>query len=267
MAVFLAVCAVGLLGRTFAAEVIPPSPDRYFNDYAHIASAGTAAALNQKLEDFEKESSSQVVVAIYPKMQSDSDIADYTNRVFRAWGIGQKKNNGAALFVFVNDRKMFIKTGYGLEGSLPDAICKRIIDTEIAPNFKTGNFDAGLTAGVDSIIAAAQGEYRGDGTTVDERKQDGAAAAPASSGLVRFIFSPLGFILIIIVLQLLFGRRRGTVYSSGGVGNFAGGMLMGSLMGGASSGGGGFSGGGGGGGGGFSGGGGSSGGGGAGGSW
>src|ERR1700722_16346340 len=111
---------------------MPPAPAQYFNDYAGVVSPGTAAQLNQKLTDFEKATSSQVVVAIFPKMESDSSVDDYTLRVARAWKVGQKdNNNGIVLFVFVQDHKMFIQVGPGLEGALPDALCKRIISTEI----------------------------------------------------------------------------------------------------------------------------------------
>src|ERR1039457_6508526 len=114
-----------------AAEVMPPAPERYFNDYAHVVSPATATELNQKLEQFERDASSQIRVVVYPKMQSDSSIEDYTVRVAQSWGIGRKeKNNGAVLFVFVQDHKMFIQVGYGLEGALPDALAKRIIENE-----------------------------------------------------------------------------------------------------------------------------------------
>src|ERR1700728_1965131 len=145
-----------LLLGTFATagEVIPLPPSAYFNDYANVVSPSTAAQLNQKLEQFERDTSNQIVVAIYPKMQSDSSIEDYTVRVAESWKVGQKlKNNGAVLFVFVQDHKMFLQVGYGLEGALPDALAKRIIDTEITPRFKQGDYDAGLTAGVNAIIA------------------------------------------------------------------------------------------------------------------
>ncbi len=160
--------------RLFAQEVIPPAPAAYFNDYAHVVSAGTAAQLNQTLENFERQSSEQIVVAVFPKMQSDSDVADYTVRVARAWQVGQKdKNNGAVLFVFVQDHKLYLQVGYGLEGVLPDALGKRIIDEQITPRFKAGDFDGGLTAGVQSILAATKGEYKGNGSTVaDSRPAD-----------------------------------------------------------------------------------------------
>jgi uncharacterized protein len=234
----------------FAAEVIPPAPDRYFNDYAHVVDAATANQLNTQLENFERSSGNQVLVAIYPKMQSDSSIDDYTIRVARSWKVGQKeKNNGVVLFVFIADRKMFIQVGYGLEGALPDAICKQITEYEIKPRFKAGDYAGGLTAGVNAIIAATRHEYKGTGTTVYEQKHDGRAAYPnpfPSALIVLFVM----FLLFALITRG--SRGSGWFISSGGWGGFSGG-------------GGGW--GGGGGGGGFSGGGGSFGGGGAGSSW
>src|ERR1043165_10025709 len=91
----------GISSAVFAAEVIPPKPAGYFNDYANVVPKEKAVALNEKLAQFERETSNQIVVAVYPKMESDSDIFDYTYRVKEQWGVGQKgKNNGAVLFVF-----------------------------------------------------------------------------------------------------------------------------------------------------------------------
>src|SRR5438045_6043987 len=104
-----------------AAEVIPPKPAAYFNDYAGVVSQATSQRFNEQLAQFERETSNQIVVAVFPKMQSDDDVAAYTQRVAQSWGVGQQdKRNGAVLFVFVQDRKMFIQVGYGLEGGLPD---------------------------------------------------------------------------------------------------------------------------------------------------
>jgi uncharacterized protein len=233
-----------------AAEVIPPPPAKYFNDYANVTTSAATTRLNRTLEDFEKETSNQIVVAVFPKMQSDSSIEDYTVRVAQAWKVGQKgKNNGAVLFVFTQDRKMFIQVGYGLEGALPDAICKRIIEDEIKPHFKNGNFDAGLSAGVNAILAAAKGEYKGNGRTVAQPLVVNGSSN-GSTGLPP-IFAIVIAVIVVLIFLSVARRSRGRFYSGGGW----------------SSGGGGWSGGGGGGGGGFSGGGGSFGGGGAGGSW
>lgn len=242
-----------------AAEVLPPKPLQYFNDYAHVVSPATAARLNQTLEDFERQTSDQVVVVVYPKMQSDSSIEDYTLRAIQSWKgqVGQKgKDNGAALFVFIQDRKMFLQVGYGLEGALPDALAKRILETEIKPRFRAGDYDGGLSAGVAAILAATRGEYKGTGQTVAER---GRGNAPA--GVVVFMLF-FGLFVLLIIARLFRAatgagyRRR---YSPWGGWTIGGGGFSGGGWGGG--GGGGFSGGG------FSGGGGSFGGGGAGGSW
>ena len=114
------------------------------------------------------------MVAVFPKMQSDSDIADYTQRVAQAWGVGQKeRRNGVVLFVFIEDRKMFIQVGYGLEGALPDATAFDITERHIKPLFRTGNYEAGLATGIDLICKAIRGEYKGSGKTVAERKGGG----------------------------------------------------------------------------------------------
>ena len=252
--------------RLLADEVIPPPPAAYFNDYAHVVSAGTAAQLNQTLENFERQSSDQIVVAVFPRMQSDSSIEDYTVRVARSWQVGQtNKNNGAVLFVFVQDHKMFLEVGYGLEGVLPDGLCKRIIDEQITPRFKAGDFDGGLTAGVQAILAATKGEYKGNGTTVAQyRAMQGQGGAGA---VVVILFLIILVLFIILPLLSRASRCGGIQYWGGGWsgGRSTGGLFSGGggFGGGLSGGGGGFSGGGGG----FSGGGGSFGGGGAGGSW
>jgi len=249
---------------TLVAETIPPAPARYFNDYAGVVSAAAATQLNQRLEQFERDSSCQILVAVYPKMQSDSSIEDYTVRVAQAWKVGQKEqNNGAVLFVFIQDRKMFLQTGYGLEGVLPDAICKRIIENEIKPGFKAGNFEAGLTAGVHAMLAAVKGEYKGTGQTAADRNivvvGNGNGSGNNQPGLGVVVVVIFVVIFVIIVLS---NARRGGYYSRRG---WSGSSWGGGWGGGGGSGG--WSGGGGGGGGGFSGGGGSFGGGGAGGSW
>lgn len=251
-------CLVLLPGTMVAAEVIPPAPKQYFNDYAHVVSPATAARLNQTLEQFERDTSDQILVAVYPKMQSDSSIEDYTVRVAQSWKVGQKaRDNGAVLFVFIQDRKMFLQVGYGLEGALPDALAKRIIETEIKPRFRSGDYDGGLSAGVAAILSATKGEYKGTGTTVAEGGQ-GSGAGWAI--LVLVLFGIIGLFILVAFLRgaTMAGSRRsgfgggGWTVGSGGWGGWSGG---------GGGGGGGFSGGG------FSGGGGGFGGGGAGGSW
>jgi uncharacterized protein len=250
----LTIAIILLVATANASEVIPPKPDRYFNDYAGVVSKEAASRFNEQLAQFERETSDQVVVAVFPKMQSDSDIADYTQRVAQAWGVGQKeRRNGVVLFVFIQDRKMFIQVGYGLEGALPDATAFDITERHIKPLFRTGNYEAGLATGIDLICKAIRGEYKGSGKTVAERQ----GVVGVVSGVLPFVV----FIIVLIVLSRLFRKLGGYSYSSRGGGPVfipsGGGWSSGG--GGDSGGGGGFSG--------FSGGGGSFGGGGAGSSW
>ncbi|MFL6521107.1 MAG: TPM domain-containing protein [Chthoniobacterales bacterium] len=252
-----ALAAVALLvfgaAEVGAAEKIPPKPAGYFNDYANVVPKAKALQLNEKLAQFERETSNQVVVAVYRKMESDSDVADYTRRIAEAWKIGQaEKRNGAALFVFVDDRKMFIQVGYGLEGALPDVTAFDITERHIKPRFRTGDYAGGLDEGVDLILQGIRGEYKGDGATVQDKSRSSASGC-----------GPLGFVvmLIIILTIIRLGRRRGGFGYTGLGGPFVssgwGSGWSGSSS--SSSSGGGFSG--------FSGGGGSFGGGGAGSSW
>lgn len=251
---FLAAFGLFIL-QALAAE-IPPKPTRYFNDYASLIDSGTAQQLNQRLEDFERQTSNQILVVIYQSLPADAAMEDFTQDAFRAWKVGQSgRNNGAVLFIFVKDRKMRIQTGYGLEGALPDAICKRIISDEMAPRFQAGDYAGGVSAAVNAMIAATRGEYKGTGLTVAQsRARQGQGSA---MDLIIFVV-----VLAIIGLSWLRAARRGTVYTSSGS-RGSGGVWW---IGGGGGGGGGYSGGGGGGGG-FSGGGGDSGGGGASGGW
>lgn len=253
--------ALGLLGSlaafvaTFAraAEVIPPVPANHFNDYAGVTRGNTAQKLNAELAQFERDTSNQLVVAIYPRMQSNSSVEDYAVRVAQQWRVGQKeRKNGAVLFLFQESHDIRIVTGYGLEGALPDALCKQIIENELVPRFRAGDFDAGLTAGVHALMAAARGEYRGTGRTAADRRLN----ARDNGDLGFWIF----VVFISIVFFGLSRLRRSTIYSGLGrrspwidTGPWGGGRPWG----GGSSGGGGT----------FSGGGGSFGGGGAGGKW
>ncbi len=241
---------------------MPPKPPRYVEDQAGILSPAAEAALNAKLEQFERDTSSQVLVATFPEVPADYQMEDFTQRTAEAWGVGQKKtDNGAVLFLFPGSRKLRIEVGYGLEGAIPDVVAKRIIEREIVPAFRAGDFDGGVTRGVDAILAAARGEYSGSGRTVADAMPGQADGIPI---VVVIIFIVL---LLVIIGNIVNGR--GASYGPSGRRSvlFPDSFIGGSSFGGRSSrgsSGGGF---GGGGGGGFSGGGGSFGGGGASGGW
>lgn len=234
-----------------AQSPLPPAPARYFNDYAGVVAPEVVARLDEKLKAFDDQTSSQIVVAVFPELPSAS-MEDFTVRAAQAWRVGRKKlDNGAVLFVFVKDRQMRIETGYGLEGALPDATAHRIIEERITPAFRSGDYAGGLEAGVDAMMAATRGEYTASPAPVRGRPQPGGFGS--SFWLVLLV--------LFIVIAMSRGGRRGRTY--GRRGYYGGGPWWGGGFGG-----GGFGGGGGGGGfGGFSGGGGSFGGGGASGRW
>jgi uncharacterized protein len=248
--------AVAFAGLSLsAAEKIPPAPARYFNDFAGIASSQASGELNSLLESYEKESSNQLLVAVFPKMESDSSVEDYTVRVAQAWKVGQKgRNNGAVLFAFMQEHKLYIQVGYGLEPVLTDATCRRIIEEELKPAFRAGDYDRGLRGAVKAMIAATKGEYKGTGRTVA-----GALGAIPSKVLVWTVLIVLWIVFSFIrrfQQPVVYGGRRhsglSSIFWTGGGGGWSSG---GGSSGGESGGGG------------FSGGGGSFGGGGAGGSW
>ena len=227
----------GLVAR--AAEVMPPKPAGYFNDYANVVSKEAAVRFNEQLAQFERESSNQIVVAVFRKMETDSDIADYTQRIAQSWGVGQAdRRNGAVLFVFVDDRKMFIQVGYGLEGVIPDVTAFDITERHIKPRFRVNDYEGGLSAGIELLMKAARGEYTGSGETVAERGSGGDGTDARSLTLTIL------FIVLLVYLSTRRSkrRRRGWGYSGHG-GPFVGGWSSGgggwSV---GSSGGGGFSG-------------------------
>jgi len=252
--VSLAAAVLVALAADTRAQSPPPTPAHYFNDYAGVVAPDVAARLDQKLKAFDDQTSSQIVVAVFPELPSPS-LEDFTVRAAQAWRVGRAKlSNGAVLFVFVKDRKMRIETGYGLEGALPDATAHRIIEERITPAFRNNDYAGGLEAGIDAMMAATRGEYT-------------ASPAPArgqpSGGFGSSFFLVL-LVLFIVIAMSRSGRRGRTYgrrgYYGGGPWWWGGGGFGGGGFGGGSSGGWG-------GGGGFSGGGGSFGGGGASGSW
>jgi uncharacterized protein len=180
-----------------AAEVIPPKPAHYVNDYAGLISQSMAEQFDRELAQFERDTSNQVVVAIFPKMQSDDDIAAYTQRVAESWGVGQKdKRNGIVMFVFVEDRKMVIQVGYGLEGALPDVAAFNITEYQMKPQFVAGNHEKGLRIGIDAIRNAIRAEYVASDKDVSQRHHQGRA------------IWPLLFFAFLFVLGLIGGLHR-----------------------------------------------------------
>jgi uncharacterized protein len=198
-------------------------------DDAGILDAATIQNLTGMLEQQERATGEQVVVVTLKSLDGYS-IEDFGYQLGRHWGIGQKgKNTGAMLIVVPSEHKVRIEVGYGLEEKLTDATSRTIIDGDIMPNFRRGDFNAGVLAGTESILSVLGG---GSVTGTDAETSSRRPTSNWSFPLVIVIF------LIFMLLRNLLGSRRG-YYRGGfrGYGGFGGG--------GSGSGGGGFSGGGG----------------------
>ncbi|WP_127121808.1 TPM domain-containing protein [Chryseotalea sanaruensis] len=142
------------------------------HDEAKVLSAQTAQQLENVLKVFEDSTTNQIAVLIIPSLEGES-VEDYALKVAEAWKLGTEKNdNGVLLLISINDRKMRIEVGEGLEGPLPDALCSRIIRNEIAPAFRRQDYDAGIMAGVNSIMLAIKGEYNTENNAGGENSLD-----------------------------------------------------------------------------------------------
>jgi uncharacterized protein len=240
-----------LLAAAPAGAVTYPALTGRVVDQANIISATARGALEAKSAELESKSGIQLVVATVRSLEGQ-EIEPYANGLFRTWQLGEKNsNNGVLLLVAPNERRVRIEVGYGLEGTLTDALSKVIITNAITPRFKAGDFSDGITRGVDDIITA----LTTDASEWEKRPALRIDNNPPDVPLNGWIFVLVAFVIIggMIISPTFRWIVFSILASSGGGGS--------SSRGGWSSGGGGFSGGG------FSGGGGSSGGGGASGSW
>ena len=200
------------------------------NDAAGVLSAQEVETLERKLVALDDSSSNQIAVVLI-KTLGDYDIEEYAQKLFRAWGIGNKKTNNGILFIAaIDDRKMRIHVGYGLEGAIPDITASSIIRNEVAPEFKKQNFYQGIDNAINSISKAAVGEYK----IQKEKKRNNSGN---NSGSI------FGF-LILIVIVILFLSRSGRGGGGGsGLGSIANAVILSSLLNGGRGGGGGWGGG------------------------
>lgn len=174
----------------------PARSSTLVTDYAEILTPEQRTQLEKKLVTFNDSTSSQLAVVIM-RSTGSYEIAEYAVQLYNKWGIGQAKtNNGVLLLIAIEDRKVFINTGYGMEGVLPDALCKRIIERDIKPKFKTGDFFGGIDAATTSIIGITKGEYTADDFAKKKQPKGG-------------ILFPL-LLCIIIVALVFFAKARQT---------------------------------------------------------
>lgn len=229
-----------LLNSLFAIAqpAIPELWGTRIHDEAKILSANGINQLEQQLKVHEDSTSNQITILTIPSLE-DYPIEEYALQVSEKWKLGQQgKDNGVLLLVAVNDRRIRIEVGYGLEGVLPDALCNQIIRNEMAPYFRKNDYEGGIQAGVNSMLKAIAGEYTAEAQPAHRRGKGG---------------SMLPFIIIMFVIILISKMRggkggrggRGSGWSAG-AGWFLGSGGFGGSGGGGFGGGGGFSGGGGG---------------------
>lgn len=199
-------CCIWLLTLNNAiAEVLIPNLTSQVVDLTATLSTSQQAELRKKLTAFEASKGSQVVVLIVPTTGQET-IEQYSLRVVEKWRLGRKKiDDGVLLLIAKQDRALRIEVGYGLEGALTDITSKRIIDGTITPYFKRGDFNGGITAGVDQIIRVINGE---------------PLPAPSIETIIdkfapSFPILIIAFIIIGSFLRLLLGRLVGASITGG----------------------------------------------------
>ena len=223
----LILCLVTVLP---AAALDVPKPTGYVTDLAGMLSSSTKQKLDTFLQRFEASDSTQIVVLTIPSLDGES-LEEYSMKVAEDWKIGQKdKDNGALLLIVRDDHKIRIEVGYGLEGTLTDLLCGRIIANEIRPAFRAGDYDQGVEAGVVAMANAVRGEYKETGSSQSKKRNPWAP-------ILLFLFLGPG-------MMMLRGFSGGRRYRRSGI--WFGGPFIGGGGGGFGGGGGGFSGGGGG---------------------
>lgn len=191
----------------------------YVNDYANILSDETKAKITGLSREIEDKTTSQLAILTIDTT-APLDIESYAVKLFEKWGIGQKgKNNGVLMVVAVKERAVRIEVGYGLEGAIPDALAKNIIEKSVIPFFKNSDYDSGLLQGSAAIGKLIAREYDTEISGLDSIK----VQAPSKElSILDFLF--LIFIIIILVTRNFFlffpilghGKRKGGYWHAGG---------------------------------------------------
>jgi uncharacterized protein len=199
---FISIWLTVLLPFTCLAQDFPekPYPPRLVNDFAHMFSAREVNALEQKLVAFNDSSTTQIAVVTIKSLNGYA-ISDYAPRLAEKWGIGQKgKNNGVLVLIkpqTANEKgEVFIATGYGLEGIIPDLTASEIVDNEILPAFRNGDYYGGVDKATNTLMALARREF-----TPDQYHERHASSGKGKPGIF--------FIILIVFLIIIFSKRGG----------------------------------------------------------
>ena len=189
----------------------PPYLSAYVMDEANLLSAAAEGALNERLQAFASESGSQVVVLTVPNL-GGSTIEEFSIRRAEAWQLGRADQDDGVLFVIAQaERRMRIEVGYGLEGALTDAATRRILDNVVGPQFRAGDFDGGVEAGVTAILGTIRGEVPPPDALPPQPVPDHVGLRPL---LNMFLFMLLVILLIAFMARRSGGGRRRRGWSS-----------------------------------------------------
>jgi uncharacterized protein len=215
-------CALALAA---VAQIAVPALTARVTDLTGTLTAQQRAALEERLAAFEASKGSQIAVLIVPTTQPET-IEQFGIRVGDAWKVGRKGvDDGAILLIALKDRALRIETGYGLEGVLPDAVARRIIDEHIVPRFKQGDYFGGIDAGLTRMMSVIEGE-----PLPPPRGTARPRAGEGGGGLQELLV--IGFLLVFVVggiVRAIFGRVAGSGLI-GLMGGFAGWLMLGSLI-------------------------------------
>ena len=204
-----------------ALVAVPPLSGRVVDQTGTLGS-NDIASLTETLKNLETRKGSQIAVLIVPTTDGEA-IEQFSLRVAEAWKIGRKKiDDGALLVIAKNDRRLRIEVGYGLEGALTDVTTKRIIDEDITPKFKTGDFAGGVSAGVDRIVRIVNGEKLPEPGPPHWQDSGVLNIDPLNPFVLAFVF------IVGSALRAALGRLVGSAATGGFVG-FLAWLLLGSL--------------------------------------
>jgi len=185
-----------------AAIQVPPRPFGRLSDFAGILTRGDRQRIEARLAAIEESTSNQFTVAIFESLEGDS-LEDFSIRLADAWKVGHKgRDNGLILLIVARDRKIRIEVGYGLEGSITDALAGRVIRDVLAPRFRAGDFSGGILAAIDALDAASRGEFG------PMEGRGGGVPAPLAAVLPFFLFLiAVGFVAWLRRAAYLGGSR------------------------------------------------------------
>lgn len=230
IAVFLAVFT-----QAAVAKVAIPRPTGYVNDYANVIDSVTLSQLENLLAKIEQATTAQIAVAVMTTIEPDA-VEDYAVRMFSEWGIGRKdKDNGILILIAMQERKIRIEVGYGLEGAVPDAFAGSVIQDVIAPHFRDDDYSGGVAAGVEAVAERVLKEEYGlslqdvvEGYQTTGSPSSGSEEITPGQTLISLIVIIIFFYLLIrhphILLFLLLSGGGGSGRSSSSGGSFGGGF-------------------------------------------